>query len=115
MPVTMIRLIAAAAGALAGAAVAKELDKPSDQRDWHGEVGGVPYDLRPPTLDKLRRSAWDPENPKVFVPHAFGVGWSVNFARVAELVRPVLQGPEPAPAPKELPAAAAPKELTDGG
>lgn len=107
----MLRLVAAAAGALAGAAIARELDKPSDQRDWHGEVAGVPYDLRPPTMDKLRRSAWDPQNPKLFVPHAFGVGWSVNFARVAEMLKPA----DPPPAPKELPeGGTATRQLTDG-
>jgi hypothetical protein len=102
MAVTMLKLVAAAAGALAGAAVAKELDKPTEQRDWHGEVAGIPYDLRPPTAEKLRRSAWDPENPKLFVPHAFGVGWSVNLARVAGMLKPPAQPP-------------ARKEITDGG
>src|SRR5215216_5336845 len=82
------RLIAAAAGALVGAAVAKELDKPSEQREWHGEVGGVPYDFRRPSVDKLRRSAWDPDNPRVIVAPAFGVGWGVNLARVAEWIQP---------------------------
>jgi hypothetical protein len=101
MAVTMMKLVVAAAGALAGAAVAKELDKPAEQREWHGDVGGVPYDLRPPTVAKLRRSAWDPENPKLFVPHAFGVGWSVNLARIAGVFKPA------APPPTR-------KELTDG-
>ena len=41
MAVTMLKLVVAAAGALAGAAVAKELDKPSEQRDWHGDVGRI--------------------------------------------------------------------------
>ena len=63
-------------------------------------------------LARARRSAWDPQNPKVFVPHAFGVGWSVNFARVAELIRPPVPPAEPAPTP-ELTAPAR-KELTDG-
>lgn len=77
-----------AAGALAGSAVVKELTRPADQRTWHGQVAGVPYDFRPPTVEKLTRSLWDPENPKLFVPHAFGVGWSVNLARLAELSQP---------------------------
>jgi hypothetical protein len=101
------KLIAAAAGALVGAAVAKELDKPTDERAWHGEVGGVPYDFRRPTAEKLRRSAWDPDNPEVFVPHAFGVGWSVNFARLAEWIQPP-PAAESAPAQPEL-APAPPK------
>jgi len=99
----MLKLVAAAAGALAGAAVAKELDKPSEQRDWHGEVAGVPYDLRPLTAEKLRKSAWDPGNPKLFGPLAFGVGWSVNFARIAEILKPAVTPAPPAAAPKELP------------
>jgi len=106
MAVSMLKLVAVAAGALAGAAVAKELDKPTEQRDWHGEVAGVPYDLRRPTAGKLRRSAWDPENPKLFVPHAFGVGWSVNLARVAGILKQAAQPPS---------TPGAPKEITDGG
>lgn len=109
------KLIAAAAGALVGAAVARELDKPIDERGWHGEVGGVPYDFRRPTADKLLRSAWDPDNPEVFVPHAFGVGWSVNFARLAGWIQPppaAESAPgrpelEPAPPKPELVAAPA--------
>jgi hypothetical protein len=104
------KLIAAAAGALVGAAVAKELDKPSDQRGWHGEVGGVPYDFRRPTADKIRRSAWDPDNPEVFVPHAFGVGWSINFARLAEWVQPP-PAAESSPVQAELTPAPAQPEL----
>lgn len=113
-----MKLIAAAAGALAGTAVARELNKPPEQRVWHGEVAGVPYDFRAPTADKLWRSVWDPDNPKLILPHAFGVGWSINFARLAELVQPPaeltqqparraeppmeLAGPQTQPAPKAL-------------
>jgi hypothetical protein len=93
MAVTVTKLIAVVAGALAGAAVAKELNKPSDQRTWHGEVAGVPYDFRPPTLEKLRLSTWDPNNPQLLLPHAFGVGWSINFARLAALAQPAPQVP----------------------
>jgi hypothetical protein len=108
------KLIVAAAGALVGAAVARELDKPVDQRGWHGEVGGIPYDFRRPDAEKLRRSAWDPDNPDVLVPHAFGVGWSINFARVADWIQPPPAAvpapgqPELAPAPPKPELAAAP-------
>jgi hypothetical protein len=122
------RLIAAAAGALVGAAVARELDKPSEQREWHGEVGGVPYDFRRPNIDKLVRSAWDPNNPAVIVPPVFGIGWGVNFARVAEWIQPpsapatgsgtaapALEGAPAAPAlpagETPVPAAAPPVDL----
>lgn len=75
-------LFVAAASVLTGAAVAKELAKPVDQRTWHGDVAGVPYDLRVPTAEKIERSLWDPDNPALFPPQAFGVGWSVNLARL---------------------------------
>jgi hypothetical protein len=106
----LVRIAAAAAGALAGAAVARELDKPSQDRQWHGEIAGVPYDFRPPTVEKVRRSAWDPDNPKTVVPPAFGVGWSVNFARLAKLVQPPAEPAvrSPADAPAQLPAAETP-------
>ena len=91
MTVTVPKLIAAAAAALAGAAVAKELRMPPSERTWHGVVAGVPYDFRPPTVEKLRRSAWDPDNSQLLVPHAFGVGWSINFARLAGLIQPPRQ------------------------
>lgn len=97
-------LIVAAAGAVAGAAVVKELAKPPDQRTWHGEVVGVPYDFRAPTAEKVRQAFWDPDNPKLLTRHAFGVGWSVNLARLAALSEPATpppsgpppSGPEPA-------------------
>lgn len=68
------------------AAVATELAKPADEREWHGEVAGiVPYDLRPPTLGRLRDAWWNPDDPRLLTDRAFGVGWAVNLARVAEL------------------------------
>jgi hypothetical protein len=88
MILALARLAAVAAGAVAAAAVARELDKPAPEREWHGDVGGVPYDFRPPTAEKLLRSLWDADNPKVMVPHGFGVGWSVNLARLAAFVQP---------------------------
>lgn len=77
------RVGGAVAGALLAAAVVTELRKPSQERTWHGRVLGIPYDFRRPTLAKLRRTFWDPDNDALFTPHAFGVGYSVNFARLA--------------------------------
>lgn len=72
-------------GLLATAAV-KELRTPAGQRTGHGELFGfVPYDLRPPTLTRLRDSLWQPDTDKLFLPRGFGVGWSVNFARILQL------------------------------
>lgn len=72
---------------LTAAAVGQELRKPQAERTWAGRVAGVvPYDLRwPVTEDRVRAAVWNPGSEELFTPHAFGVGWSVNFARVIEL------------------------------
>jgi hypothetical protein len=73
------------AGLLA-AVVIKELRTPAEHRSWHGElVGLVPYDLRPPTLARVRSRMWAPQHPHVIVPRAFGVGWTLNVGRVVRL------------------------------
>lgn len=69
--------------ALLAAAVITELRKPPDQRSWEGKlVGLVPYDLRRPTLARCRDRLWNPTEPRLIVPTVFGVGWTINFARV---------------------------------
>ncbi|MFG1606779.1 hypothetical protein [Actinoplanes sp. NPDC049265] len=88
MNVALARIVAAAAGVLTGAAVARELDKPTAERDWHGDVGGVPYDFRAPTADSIKQKLWDPDNPRLVGPPLFGVGWSLNFARLAADLAP---------------------------
>ncbi len=76
------------AGLLFGAAILTELRKQPDDRTWHGSLAGVvPYDLRPPSLARLRSTFWDPDNPQILVPHAFGVGWSINLASVVSHLR----------------------------
>ena len=38
-------------------AVITELRKPEEERTWHGKLAGfVPYELRPPTLDRVRET-----------------------------------------------------------
>ena len=77
------RALAIAAAAVS-AAVVSELRKSPEDRTWHGRLlGFVPYDLRVPTVSRLRATVWDPGNPNILVPHAFGVGWSINFGSLA--------------------------------
>ena len=77
-----------ATAALVAAAVVQELRKPSSERTWHGRVAGfVPYDFRPPTVERARSRWWNPDEPRLFVPQVFGVGWTVNVARWVRLVR----------------------------
>jgi hypothetical protein len=72
--------------ALLGAAVAKEVRTPASRRQWHGTLGPVPYDLRPPTLERARGRFLDPSGP-LFPPNLFGIGWTVNVGRLVALVR----------------------------
>ena len=71
-----------------GGLVLRELQKPTNQRTWHGEIAGVvPYELRPPSLERVRRSWWDPESDRLLTPQVFGLGWAINLGRLARLVR----------------------------
>lgn len=85
---TVRRVFRLLAAGLVVAAVAKELRTPAEERTWHGDLAGlVPYDLRPPTLARLRERVWAPEDPHLIVPRAFGVGWTLNVGRVVRLAR----------------------------
>ena len=65
----------------------RELRKPADERTWHGEIAGmVPYDLRPPSIERVRQSWWSPESERLLTPQVFGVGWAINVGRLARLV-----------------------------
>jgi len=83
----LVRLIRLATAGLAVAAVVKELRTPAQDRQWHGSLGFVPYDLRMPTFARIKERMWNPENVHVISPRVFGVGWTVNIGRVVELVR----------------------------
>ena len=68
-------------------AVVKELRTPKALRTWHGLLGGiVPYDLRPPTVDRVVERIWNPRGPLVS-PQVFGVGWTINAGAVLEKLR----------------------------
>ena len=83
----LIKLIRLAAVALAVAAVVKELRTPAEERQWHGSLGFVPYDLRIPTVARFKERMWNPDNEHVISPRVFGVGWTVNVGRLVELAR----------------------------
>jgi hypothetical protein len=76
--------LAASGLGLVAAAVAQQLRRPRAERTWEGKVGGmVPYNLRPPTVQRLREAYWDRDDPRIVRPKAFGVGWDVNFGAMA--------------------------------
>ena len=81
------RLFTMAAAALAGVAVVQEMRKPESERDWHGEVFGVvPYDFRRPTIGRIKERLWNPDDPRLFTPHVFGVGWTLNLYRLWQIL-----------------------------
>jgi uncharacterized membrane protein len=52
----------------------------------HGELFGViPYDFRMPDVERAKRRTWNPRSSRILTPRTFGVGWSVNFGRLARL------------------------------
>ena len=78
--------------ALVVAAVATELSKPTEQRTWHGKVGGiVPYDFRLPTWERIRSAYWNPDSNHLFSDRAFGVGWALNLHRAKVLLGGLFQ------------------------
>jgi hypothetical protein len=73
---------------LMGAAVVTELRKPQEERAWHGKVAGfVPYELRRPTLQRMRETYWAPSDEHIIKPTVWGVGWTLNLGRVARMIR----------------------------
>ena len=49
-----------------------------------GRFLGMPYDFRVPTVDRFRDRFWNEDDDRIFTPMVFGVGWSINFFRLAE-------------------------------
>jgi Family of unknown function (DUF5808) len=75
------------ASGLVGMAIGTELAKPPSARTWEGSVAGVlPYDLRFPTLERMRSRYWNPDSEQVITPQPFGIGWTLNVGRVARVL-----------------------------
>ena len=82
------RIVKLVAIGLIVAAVIEQLRRDPEERTWEGTVAGiVPYDFRMPTLERARSRWWNTDDDRLFVPQVFGVGWTVNLARLAKLVR----------------------------
>ena len=84
----VVRLVRVVGMVMACWALLQELRKPAQERTWNGTLAGVvPYDLRWPTLTRVRERLWAPEDPRVVMPRVFGVGWTLNLGRLARLGR----------------------------
>ena len=77
----------AAVTVLVGVVYAEVRKGPSDVRFVGKSLGFIPYDLRLPTMARIRQAYWDPGDPRVFTGTVAGIGWSVNFAALAEKIR----------------------------
>jgi hypothetical protein len=83
------RLVKLVAFGLVLAALIDQLRRDPEERTWEGSVAGiVPYDFRMPTLERARSRWWNTDDDRLFVPQVFGVGWTINLARLARLARP---------------------------
>jgi hypothetical protein len=60
-------------------AVREQLSLPPEERTWHGSIAGIPYDFRVPTIERLRATVWNKDNPQLLAPQAFGIGWTFNL------------------------------------
>ena len=72
------------AGALAALATAVVGLVAYMRHEKEGEVLGIPYSFSPPTLARLKSRLWNAEDPRIFTPHIFGWGWSVNFYQIGK-------------------------------
>ncbi|MFC1989918.1 hypothetical protein ACFLVW_05095 [Chloroflexota bacterium] len=86
------RILQATAITLTLIAVCQELEKPREERKWHGRVARfVPYDFRLPTLEKFKAAYWNPHESRIFTPEVFGIGWAINFYALLEKLKDFAQ------------------------
>jgi len=88
------RLIQVTAITLTMAAIFQELEKPEEEREWHGTIAKyVPYDFRLPTLERLKETYWNPYDSRLLTRAVFGIGWTINFYALMERLRIFSQDP----------------------
>jgi hypothetical protein len=68
------------------AAIAQQLRLPPQERTWHGNILGIPYDFRLPTPESIREKVWNKDSSRILMPHIFGVGWSINFYPLVQMI-----------------------------
>jgi hypothetical protein len=83
----LVRLAQAAVITVTLAAICQELEKPKEERHWHGKLGFIPYDFRLPTIERFKETYWNPDTTQIFVPEVWGIGWAINFYALLEKMR----------------------------
>lgn len=79
--------VAGGVTALTAAAISKELEKPASERTWSGAIAGIPYNFHVPSWAQLAHEYWNPDSNQVFMPHAIGIGWGINFAALLQWIQ----------------------------
>ena len=82
-----VKLVQAATITVTIAAVVQELEKPREERTWHGKIGLIPYDFRLPTVQRVKNSFWNEDTDRIFTPQPLGVGWALNFHSILHRLR----------------------------
>jgi hypothetical protein len=82
-----IKMAQAAAITVTLAAICQEMEKPKEERTWHGRLGFIPYDFRLPTFRRVKDSYWNPDSDRIFTPEVWGIGWGINFHALFERFR----------------------------
>ena len=44
-----------------------------------GYFAGIPYDWRPPTVERLKQRWWNPDDSRLFTPRVWGWGYDLNL------------------------------------
>ena len=60
-------------------AITQQFQHPPEERTWYGKIAGIPYDFRLPTVERIRAAFWNKDTAQIFLPQAFGIGWSINM------------------------------------
>jgi hypothetical protein len=82
-----IRIIEVTAITVTMAAICQELEKPKEERRWHGKVGFIPYDFRLPTIERVKALWWNPDDSQIIALPVWGIGWGINFFALFERMR----------------------------
>ena len=56
---------------------------PGPDAPGRGFFAGVPFDVRPPTAERVLRTMWAPTDPRLFLPRSLGLGWDLTFGALA--------------------------------
>ena len=89
----LIRTLQATVITVTLVAVCQELEKPREERRWHGKVAGfIPYDFRLPTTERFKESDWNPDDSRVVTARVLGIGWAINFYTLLEYLRVIGRG-----------------------